>query len=214
MATVTFMNLMERLAVASGINPSGTAGTADWSETNKYAFVSHLNAALEWCWRPENPRLAWPETIGTGTVAVTSGVIAWNTLGAGDWFNLWTEDPRPQLDGNGQRNPARAVQALWDAAGVYPRALEPGTATVFAFYRTAIPQGTWSAGSSYATPTVPSRFARMVVQYANAKRLLAGDKIERSYAAEREALKLYEDELSAFLDTDVRMPWMTNAMAQ
>jgi hypothetical protein len=214
MATVQYIELMRRLAVKAKLNPVSAAGTEDWAEPDKFEFVTLLNEALEWCWRPENPRMAWPDSISTGTVTVTAGVISWASLGAGDWFNLWTENPRPE---DGSPNRARAVQALWDKDGVYPRGLENGATSVFAFFRTAIPVATYVAspgeGSSYATPTVPARLARMIVQYANAQRLLNGDQLERGYKAEREAFKLYEDELSTLLDTDIKMPWMTNAMA-
>lgn len=146
MANITYADLMNQFAVASGFNPSASAGTADWAanEPKKYAAVEILNAALRWVWKERFPRFAFPETVSSATVTVTSGLIAAADLGEFSGCSIWTADPRPV--------PCAGVAVTGvnvSASGVYPQIQ---LSSLFAFYRTACPQGTWAAADSYATP--------------------------------------------------------------
>lgn len=205
MAT-TFMTLMKRLAVKAGMNPESTAGAVDWTELDKFALVQFLNEAIDWAWTPGNPRLAWAETVDTDeAIEVVDGVIDWDDLGDGDWFSLWDADPRP----SGSR--ACQYQVRWDVDGVYPLGLASGVSTVFAFFRTVVPAGVYvaspGAGSDYATPVIPDRLVKMVIEHANGLRLLGKDQVERGYAAMRAADGLWELEVLKLMSGEAKMPW-------
>ncbi len=144
MSLITFADLMNQYAVASGFNPSSAAGTSDWDELKKYSAVQILNAAIRWVWKERFPRFAFPETVSSATVTVTSGLIAAADLGEFSGCSIWTADPRP-VGSTGV--PVTDVNV--SAAGVYPQ-IQLGD--LFAFYRSTCPQGTWVASDSYATP--------------------------------------------------------------
>lgn len=147
MSNITFADLMNQFAVARGVNPSAAAGTSDLTdETKIYATVEILNAATRWVWKERFPRFALPETVSSATVTVTSGLIAAADLGEFSGCSLWTADPRP-VGSTGVEISGFDVKV--DASGVYP---QTQSTSLFAFYRTACPQGTWVAGGTYAAP--------------------------------------------------------------
>lgn len=127
---------------------------ANWTEAKKAVRVAQLNAAIDWAWRSDVPGVAFPFTVTSGTVAVTSGKIALSLLGEGTGCSLWDADPRPA------GNTAVKVDAVVSYDGVYPVTEET---SVFAFYRSAAPQGTYAEGGTYATPsTIPDLLKEMV----------------------------------------------------
>lgn len=144
----TFRDFLNRLAEMEGRQFSG------WSEDEKMVRVSHVNAALRWAWRTEDPLFAFPFTVDSGTVAVTSGLIAPTLLGDGSWCSLWEADPRPA------GTALQPVAAHVSHEGVHP---VKSLSSVFAFYRAAVPQGTYVAAGEYATPTgIPAELLDMV----------------------------------------------------
>lgn len=145
----TFRDFLNRLAEMEGRQFSG------WSEDEKAVRVSHLNAALRWAWRTEDPLFAFPFTVdSSASVAVTAGLIAPTLLGDGSWCSLWEADPRPA------GAVLRPVTAHVSHDGVHPT---KALSTVFAFYRNAAPQGTYAAAGDYATPSgIPAELLDMV----------------------------------------------------
>lgn len=138
---------------------------SDLSEREKFQLVTKVNEALEWWWKRQFPKFAWPETVDSdSSVSVTSGLISLSDLGEGSGCALFTSDPRPAT------STAQPLQFVISEDGVHPLCTE--LTTVFAFYRTACPQITYAAASLYATPAnIPNVCLRPVVLYANGRRL-------------------------------------------
>jgi hypothetical protein len=139
---LTGKNLLDRLAEMEG------TAFASWSEAQIAIRVAHTNGALRWAWKDDDPLFAYPFSVASGTVAVTSGAIAANLLGEGTWCSLFSADPRPA---NAEY---RKIYATVSQSGVHPVTSET---SVYAFYRAAVPQLTYAAASTYATPNdIPS----------------------------------------------------------
>ena len=200
MASLQYITLIRGVASGTGYNTDATAGTSDLSETLIQNLVQHINRALEWAWMPENPALAWPFTItDDATITVTNGVIAWADLGAfsGGWFSLWTADPRPY------GNSAVTIEASWDEDGVYPKTTET---SIFGFYRSTLPQGTYASGGTYTTPTYPQELKEMVTQKALAYYFEASDAEKRAARADERAQMEMDRRLLPLLNSPV--PWL------
>lgn len=168
---LTFLQILTEVAASEGKTWDATAagGTSDSSEEFlRYQYVQHVNAALRWVWMEHDPEFAWPWTVDDKTTTPTSGLITASTLsdtGDGSWCSLWTSDPRTE------NSTAVPVSATADHDGVH---VLDGTASVFAFYRKAVPQGTWSAGASYSTPsTIPDQLRQPIVFKSCSLRLAA-----------------------------------------
>lgn len=136
---MTFADILDRLCEMEG------SDFDNMSEAQKKLRVGHVNAALRWAWRTDDPLFAFPFTVTTATVNVTAGLVALASLGEGTWCSLWTADPRPASSSS----TARPVQARVSQTGAHPLTEET---SVFAFYRSAVPQGTYAPAGAYATP--------------------------------------------------------------
>lgn len=184
---LTFLQLLTETAAAEGKTWDATAagGTSDTAEEFlRYQYVQQVNAALRWVWAEHDPDFAWPWTVDDKTATPSSGLITAATLsdsGDGSWCSLWTSDPRTESS-TGVPVPATA-----DHDGVH---VMDGTTSVFAFYRKAVPQGTWSAGASYSTPsTIPDALRQPIVLKAVALRLAAAGHFKEAALREEEALR-------------------------
>jgi hypothetical protein len=146
---LTFRNLLDRLAEMEG------TAFASWSEAQKAVRVAHVNAALRWAWKTDDPLFAFPWSVtSNASVTVTSGAIPASSLGDGTWCSWWESDPRAA---GATRAP---VEAVVSQSGVHPTKT---LSTVFAFYRTAAPAGTYAAAGTYATPSnIPDALLDMV----------------------------------------------------
>lgn len=157
---LTFLELLTRLAAREN------QAWADVPEAKKRQYVTEVNAALRWIWRDDDPHFAWPWTVDDKTTTPSSGLITAATLsdtGDGSWCSLWTVDPRTY------ESLAVPVIANSDHDGVH---VLDGTTSVFAFYRKAVPQGTYASGGSYSTPaSIPSLLLDVVTLKALANRL-------------------------------------------
>lgn len=145
---LTGKNLLDRLAQMEG------SAFSSWTEAQKAIRVAHINGGLRWAWKDDDPKFAFPFTVGSGTVAVTSGAIAASLLGDGTWCSLFSVDPRPA------GTSYYRVYASVSQSGVHPTTEET---SVFAFYRNAVPQLTYAEGDTYSTPnTIPSALLDIV----------------------------------------------------
>lgn len=140
----TFRDFLNELA--------GLEGTSfdDWDEDQIKLRVAKINEAVRREWKTEDPLFAFPETVATATVTVTSGKISPSDLGDQTWCALFETDPRAAGAS------FRPIKARVSNTGVHP----VNTYTsVFAFYRATVPQGTYAQGGAYATPSgIPSIF--------------------------------------------------------
>lgn len=134
---LTGKNLLDRLAEMEG------TAFSSWDEAQIAIRVAHINGGLRWAWKDDDPKFAFPFTVGSGTVAVTSGAIAASLLGDGTWCSLFSADPRPA------GTSYYKVYATVSQSGVHPTTSE---ASVFAFYRNTVPQLTYVAESDYSDP--------------------------------------------------------------
>lgn len=207
MSLVAYSTLLDAYAVAAGFNPSATAGTTDWDELKKYAAVVHINQAIKWAWRTPNARIAWPWTITTATVTVTSGAIAWSALGGSPsdaFFALFSADPRPYL--SGASTSPYPLRARADADGVYPQT--DSLTSVFAFYRTAAPQATYANGGTYTTPTYPDDLTDVIIHRANALRLKASGNYKDAAMEQQLADEEIDRLMVPLLQKDGGVPWL------
>lgn len=151
MRTVTFLSILDRVALAVGL----TYGTAQAADLERWA--SYANTFMNWVWRCPNRMFAFDFSVEVAEeIAVTDGSFAASEIDDSDWWNLWTQDPRPyQVSGGTWPNiwPLR-VRAFQDADGIWPQTTQ---ATVFAFYRKAQPKFTSTAvvgATTYAAGSV------------------------------------------------------------
>lgn len=157
---IAFVTLLKRLSELEN---------QDWEDVSLPAakrkqYVSALNQALRWVWRDDNPRFAFPFSVSSDTVTVTDGAIALSDLGDGTWCSLWSTDPRPANSG------ARPIHATVGLDAVHPVTAET---SVFAFFRTAVPQATYATDATYDTPEVPDILQDILPLKAMHMRLLS-----------------------------------------
>ncbi len=208
------LNLTRTTAVA--VSPITVPGDL-WTQR----AVAFINRALRWAWIDDDPRFIWPQTVTVdASVAVVNNIIAWSEVGNSDWVSFWQSDPRiaggsvyPSMPYYGWAYGPNVppVPVTWDGAQFNIQA--PGyPATIFAFYRAAVPQGTFVVAASsptYVTPTVPSFFRDAVVKYAVAEYYAStGSSQELDYRAQ--ALTWYTAQKASILNSDAATPWLGN----
>lgn len=197
---LTFRTLLNRLAEMEG--KSFDVYTSDQLKVR----VAHLNAALRWAWKTDQPKFAFPFTVTSATVTVTSGKIDPDDLGEGTWGSFFTADPRPAGATACQVN----VQVADD--GVYPI---DATTTVFAFYRFATPQGTYAEGGEYATPSnIPAQVLDMVAVKALSTLFVSmqqWDAVNALKASYEDPKEQKEALMAALLNSG--MSWQRNGVA-
>jgi hypothetical protein len=123
--TSTHKDILNAVALAAGV----TYDTMLASDSERW--TSFANTAMDWIWRPPNRLFAWKWSVTTDTITITDGKFALSEIDYSDWWNLWSEDPRPFL--------------------------QTTQATVFAFYRIARPVFTSTVvtvATAYATGAV------------------------------------------------------------
>jgi len=163
--TVTFAELLNRLAIKSDRSRSvGTSPDDAWHEK----AVSSINYGIRKCWVGDDPYFAWPATVtSNASIAVTAGIIAPADMSYPNWASFHTSDPRPSSATYATSKP---VRVKWDGTNYYVQDPAVGS-TVFAFWRTATPQGTFALAATspdYATPLVPSFFLDPIIYFARA----------------------------------------------
>ncbi len=133
--TSTLKDILNDVALSAGLT------YATLVDADKERWTSFANMAMDWIWRPPNRMFAWKWSVATKTITITDGKFALSEIDYSDWWNLWSQDPRPFLQTitswpafGGYR-----VHAVDDGDGVWPQTTQ---ATVFAFYRTARPRFT------------------------------------------------------------------------
>lgn len=219
--STTFAALLNDYAATQGRTRNASVGTVPNDMWHEQA-VNFLNRALRWAWAGDDPFFAWPQTLTTNaSVTVTAGVIAWSAVGSSDWASFWRTDPRvppsniipavPYL-GYGMGNNVPPVPVTWDGAQFNVQ--DTGVSTpVFAFYRSAVPQGTFALAATnptYATPTCADFFRDAVVNYAAAEYFdsLAVDARGQRYRSK--ALEWYDSNKASILNSEAGYPWRGN----
>jgi hypothetical protein len=131
--TSSLKDVLNDVALMSGVT------YATMLPADKERWTSYANTAMDWIWRPPNRLFAWKWSVATKTITITDGKFALSEIDYSDWWNLWTEDPRPFLQSNSSWPSLNGyrVRAVDDGDGVWP---QTDRATVFAFYRTARPR--------------------------------------------------------------------------
>lgn len=160
-------------------------------------------------------------TGGGGTGATfnlsSKSFVAASAVSNADWASFWPSDPTvypsPTRNSLGFfQYQVEPVLTQWDGVQFVLRT-DTSTTPIFAFYRTAAPQGTWAAGGAYATPTVPAEFEDMITSKA-----LAGWKrkfrpVDASYADdERNAVSWMEGRKAALMDGSNCLAWGNNVV--
>lgn len=148
--TTTHKDTLNSVALSAGVTYA-TMLPADKERWSEYA-----NTAMDWVWRPPNRLFAWKWSVTTKTITITDGKFALSEIDYSDWWNLWSEDPRPyvQTGGSWPSFDAYRVRAVDDGDGVWPQTTQ---ATVFAFYRIARPRFTSTVvaiNTAYATGAI------------------------------------------------------------
>lgn len=148
--TSTLKDILNDVALITGVT------YATMLSTDRERWVSYANTAMDWVWRPPNRLFAWKWSVATKTITITDGKFALSEIDYADWWNLWSEDPRPYLQNGGSWPSCDAfrVRAVDDGDGVWPQT-ERGT--VFAFYRIARPRFTATVvavATAYATGAI------------------------------------------------------------
>jgi hypothetical protein len=198
----------------------GTAPGNDWTEQ----AVNLINRAIRWAWLGDDPFFAWPQTLTVNAaVAVATDIIAWSEVSSSDWVSFWRSDPRVAPDntipavpysGYGFGGAVPPVPVTWDGTQFNVQDTSVGT-PVFAFYRTAVPQGTFVLAASnptYATPTVPDFFRDAVVNYAAAEYFdTAGEEVRGArFRAKAEAWEGAKK--AGILNSEAGYPWKGNVI--
>ncbi len=225
MANITFADLLNDFAAElNETRDSGVAAATGVTVPNDLwtqRAVNFLNRGLRWAWSDDDERFAWPQTItSSASIPVTNGVITWAAVSNTDWVSFWQTDPRviptsgfPLLPywGWAIDNGVPPVPVMWD--GTQFNVQQGGApATVFAFYRSPVPQGTFALAATsptYATPTIPAFFRESVVKYALAELYMTtGSSQENTYRGA--AIEWYSSNKAAIINTDAGTPWQGN----
>ncbi len=220
--TVTFADLLNDFAAELNLTRLATVGTVPndlWTQR----AVNFLNRSLRWAWSDDDQRFIWPQTLtNSSTVPITNNIIAWSDVSFSDWVSFWQTDPRvaptnvfPILPywGWALGNAVAPVPVSWD--GTQFNVQSGGSpATIFAFFRTPVPQGTFALAASsptYATPTLPDFFRDAVVKYALAEYYATtGSAQEQDYRAR--AVDWYDSNKAAITNSDAAYPWQGNVI--
>lgn len=129
---------------ASIISAQGVAGGI--SQQNLSDWMHFLTDAIRSVWLPdkENPNIPWPDTVSSGSLTPSTGVISNAQIGMGDWARFWSANPGPY------NNPQTAYPISYRQG---PGEFYPQTAlsTVFAFWRPLRPQFTYQTFVSTTT---------------------------------------------------------------
>lgn len=173
-AEIPFRDVLWAMAHAADANPDPAAGVVTLSTLDKTRYTAHLQTAIRQLWAPVvHGNFVWPETVVGEEIAVTSGKIACTLLGAGDFWTLWKSDPRVGFDPDSPSSvETLRLESTHDGSFVYPGT---SAATVYAFYRRAVPQFTATrvntartynpSSGSEETPATPAQ-ATLAVQAA------------------------------------------------
>ena len=122
----------------------------------KSKIAGFVNTAMDRLWRNPNPAFAWKWTTTSGLLTVQpGGFINWSDINySDDWFNLFSQDPRPPSSppnnsGWYAGNPAYPITCIEDAEAIWPRT---SLLQVYAFWRLPVPRFTSNlvnTGSTY-----------------------------------------------------------------
>lgn len=189
MATATFKSIYDEAVVLAGVSFDYTL----------------LNRALRWVWRTDDPLFAWPETVtSSASITITSGVIAWTAVSSSDWCSFWESDPSVYTpDTNFLVN---AVPVTWDGVQFRTQSATV-TSPCFAYWRTAVPQG---SSATDASTTVPLELKDITLEYAIYLYFRSNGSMERAKDARELAQELMEGRKAGFLNANIRFPWDQN----
>ena len=218
--TVTFADLLNQLAIDCGMSRNASVGTVPGDLWHQQA-CEFLNRALRWVWSADDPYFAWPVTVtSSAAITVTNGVIAASAVGSSDWVSFWRSDPRlptVNITSGWPLFPViQPVPVKWDGTSYYVQDSSVGS-PVFAFWKTAVPQGTFVlAGSSptYATPTVPSFFFDPVLYFALAEYYRMKNAFDLMAGARKLANEWMDGQKAAVLNSDAMQPWRGNVIVR
>lgn len=89
-----------------------------------------LNSGIRETWIPDKsrPEIPWPYTVQSNTLTVTAGIIAYNLIGFGDFWRIWSENPGPYIP----VPTAYPIPDRSDTGGIYPQS---PLASVWVFWR-------------------------------------------------------------------------------
>lgn len=142
--TISFRDLLGQFAAASGRAYDPLQNVDDLSISAKIQFASWLNTAMDRVWRAPNSAFAWKWTTTSGPLTVgADGSIAWSAIqNSDDWFNLWSQDPRPAQNPPSNMgwfigNPAYAIPCSEDTQAFWPRTT---LGTIWGFWRLPRPR--------------------------------------------------------------------------
>ncbi len=221
MATCTFADLLNDFTAELNLTRLAGVGNPPDDLWTQRAVTKFINTALRWAWSDDDPRFIWPQTLtNNSAVPVTNGVITWASVASADWVSFWQTDPRVPATsvypvvpywGWAIGNNVAPVPVSWD--GTQFNVQSTGNpATIFAFYRTPVPQGTFALASSaptYATPTLPDFFRDAVVKYAVAEYYsTTGSDAEQKYRAQ--AFDWFDSNKASIINSDAMYPWQGN----
>lgn len=137
--TISFRSLLTQFASSFDRPYDPTQGIDELDVNSKLKLAVQANTAMDRLWRPPNAAFAWKWTTTSGLINLnTDGSIAWSSIqNSDDWFNLWSQDPRPPNNpptnsGWYVGNPAYAIAATEDITALWPRT---SLASIFAFWR-------------------------------------------------------------------------------
>jgi hypothetical protein len=162
--TVTYQDLLWRLARDASLNPDVSAGTVTMTTLDAHRLTNWLNEGLALVWN----YFEWvslPQTMESRSVTLAAGaVIEASEIDDGDRWSIWESDPRladerlEELRMTGVRLNNGDVRVINASAGD----------SVYVFWQTPVP--VWS----YASPsvgTVAQALSRAVLLFANAERM-------------------------------------------
>jgi len=206
---LTYLDLMRELAsledkVWEDLEP-GEDGDVD--EALKYKYVQCLNAALRWVWSDAHPEQVWPETISlNAAVSVTSGSIDMDDVSTGTqpaWVSLWTSDPLPF---SSAAVPVVGVPKYGTSTILLTT--HPSLTTVYAYYRSAVPQGEWTLDSIYNSPNnIPGMLRQPILLKARASRLASIGHFAEAEKVDAQATAWMDARIKTLQNVRYRNPW-------
>lgn len=221
--STTFNDLLNQTAFYMGWTRNASVDTVP-TDRQMEQLVNAVNTAIRWAWGMDDSRFAWPQTLtAASSVTVTDGVIAWADVGSSDWVSFWRSDPRvppsniiPAIPfyGWGFDMNVPPVPVMWDGTQFNVQDSSV-TSPVFAFYRTATPQGTFALSATnptYTTPTVPDFFKDPVCRYATAELLSVLASADREQQFRGKAVDWYDSNKASILNSDAGYPWHGNVI--